>query len=427
LHNPYNYHLAVRDDAMFFGREKVLGRLLGGLCDPIPHSAAIFGGRRCGKTSLLNKLSRMLRGDVQAAGGRRFVPCSLDLQGGRPLSRSADFFLWVLEELGETWESHHKLEHGQIAEPLQACYRAELTKGPVDAFVRAFQSLDRRGERVRVVILVDESEGILTAEWGDDLRSNLRSLLSNSAIAEDVALVMAGSTQAYTKITEHDSPLENILDRHSMPTLSREATLALARRPNDDHLPEKVAEEVWRQTGGQPCTTQYILHELWNQMAGALQNATAEDVQEIAETFEDRTHHFSAWARTLGRPGHDVYHFLVEQDAATTYLEIRQRFSKMTVFLLQSMLDALLYHGLVHCYGYGRKRKYEIAGRMYREWFLSAGEITAFEESEKPQPRPGAPTVIYDIHGPQIGNQVAITGDGNVVGDDSSSQVVKND
>ena len=69
-YNPYNYHVAVRDDAMFFGREKMLPRLVRGLCAPLPTSAAIFGGRRSGKTSLLSKLRRVLRAETQVAGGR---------------------------------------------------------------------------------------------------------------------------------------------------------------------------------------------------------------------------------------------------------------------------------------------------------------------------------------------------------------------
>jgi len=93
MHNPYNYHVAARDDSMFFGREKIIARLVSGLSAPVPLSAAIFGGRRCGKTSLLSKLVRVLSGDARAAGERCFVPCSLDLQRGRPLTCSDDFFL----------------------------------------------------------------------------------------------------------------------------------------------------------------------------------------------------------------------------------------------------------------------------------------------------------------------------------------------
>lgn len=378
MHNPYNYHIAVRDDAMFFGRNEVLERLVGGLCAPVPLSAAIFGGRRCGKTSLLSKLARVLRGEgLRAAGERLLVPCSLDLQRGRPLTCSNDFFLWVLEELGEAWEKRLGLERGAVVDVLQAGYRAEMDKGPVDAFVHAFRALDTRGQRVRLVILMDESEDILAVEWSEDLRPNLRALLSNSPITEDVALVMAGSAKMYNQVTEHDSPLENILDRYLLPPLSHEATLALARQPNDERLSEEIAQEVWRQSGGHPCIAQYILHELWSELEGELAEATLEDVQDVAETFEDRTRHLSTWAKTLGAVGNTVYRFLAEEDAPLTYAALRQRFSQMESGLLGSTLDTLHYHGLIHCHGRGRRRQYQVAGHTYRDWFLSAGKIDA--------------------------------------------------
>lgn len=418
MHNPYNYHIAVRDDRMFFGRQKILARLVSGLSAPLPLSAAIFGGRRCGKTSLLSKLARVLNGDVRAAGERRFMPCSLDLQRGRRLTCSDDFFLWLLEELGETWELRRGLERGLVVEALQTCYRDEAARGPVDAFVRAFRSLDKGGERIRLVILIDESEQILTVEWGEDLRPNLRTLLSDSPIVEDIALVMAGSTQMYTKVTERDSPLENILDRYPLPTLSREATLALARRPNGDRLSEEAAEEVYRQTGGQPCIAQYILRELWDELEGELADGTIEDIRDTAETFDDRTRHFSTWAETLEPTGNDVYRFLVEQDAPATYTAIRQRFCQMTSTSLQSTLDALLYHGLIHRHGRGRRRQYKVAGQMYRDWFLSVWKTGTTEPTAPPQAPAGAPIIVHgdyiagdkpidvdqrgqDVHGPQ--------------------------
>lgn len=302
----------------------------------------------------------------------------------------------MLEELGETCELRQGLERGLVVEALQTCYRDEVSKGPVDAFVRAFRSLDKHldHEHIRLVILIDESEQILTVEWGDDLRPNLRALLSNSPIVEDVALVMAGSTQMYTKVTEHDSPLENILDRYLLPTLSREATLALARRPNDDRLSEEAAEEVYRQTGGQPCMAQYILHELWDGLEGELADATTEEVQDIAETFDDRTRHFSTWAGTLGQTGNDVYRFLAEQETPVTYPAIRQCFCKMTAPSLQSTVDALLYHGLIHCHGRGKRRQYQIAGQMYRDWFLSAGKLGTTEQPETDQAPAGARVIV---------------------------------
>jgi hypothetical protein len=377
MYNPYNYHIAVRSDALFFGREAILGRIIRGLSAPIPGSAAIFGGRRAGKTSLLGKLRRILEGDVHAAGRRCFIPCSLNLQRNRPLKGSDEFFLLVLQELGEVWERQHTLEHGAVVEPLLMIYHNEINRGPVDAFVYAFRSLDTQGERLRLVILIDESENILTVEWGDNLRPNLRYLLSNSPIVEDVALVMAGSTQMYTKVTERDSPLENILDRYCLPALSYEATLALAHDPNDGRLPGTVAEVVWAQSGGQACIVQYLLHELWALFDGDLESATVGDINDIAETFEMRTSHCSSWAQALGETGFALYDFFLQKAGAVNFSVIRRSFRDLSIVELKSGLDALVYHGLVHRHGAGRRETYQIGGTLYRDWFLSAGKLVA--------------------------------------------------
>jgi len=410
MYNPYNYHIAVRDDALFFGREALLKRLVAGLSAPTPLSAAIFGGRRSGKTSLLSKLRRVLSAGVCAAGERCFIPCSLDLQRGRPLKGSDDFFLWMLEELGAAWEQRRGLEYGVVVEQLQTCYHDAMSRGPVDAFVRAFRSLDTQGERIRLAILIDESEGILTIECGDDLRPNLRYLLSNSPIVEDIALVLAGSTQMYTKVTEHDSPLENILDRYPLPTLDHDATLALARQPNDGRLPESTAEEVWRQSGGQPCMAQYILHELWDNFEGKVEAALAEDVADVAQGFDQRTQHFSTWTKTLGPDGWRIYVFLLEQNTPVAYAQLRTHFADMPLDTLKSTLDALVYHGLIHCEGRGRNQQYGLAGAMYRDWFLAAGQLSAPKKTPA-RNSPASIQVLIERIEQHIGAQTNIAGD----------------
>ncbi len=379
MDNPYDYNLAVRDDAMFFGQQELLEQLVKRLSGPLPHSAAIFGGRRCGKTSLLSKLGRLLS-KSQAAGKRRFVLCNLDLQRGRPLTCIDDFFLWVLEELGETWEVQRKLAPGSMVDMLQTRYRNTARFGPVKAFEQAFL-LGTQGKRLRLVILLDESEQILTVEWCDDLRPNLRALLGNSSIREDVALVMAGSTQMYLQTTDSASPLANILDKHKLLPLAREATLLLARQPNQEHLPESVAETVWEQSGGQPCLTQFILYSLWENLNGSLEKATNSDVQMVVDTFDEATQHFTTWTCKFGIHGQDMYRFLAQHPASLSRTELRQQFQHWSADLFRSTLDALTYHGVIHCTGRGRQERYTFAGHAYLEWFLAAGQ---FQEAPEP-------------------------------------------
>jgi hypothetical protein len=226
---------------------------------------------------------------------------------------------------------------------------------------------------------------------------------------EDIALVLAGSTHMYTKVPEHDSPLENILDRYLLPTLDHEATLALARQPTGERLTEPTAEEVWRQSGGQPCMAQYLLHELWDDFEGNLEAASAEDVADVAQGFDQRTQHFSTWTKTLGPIGWWIYVFLLEQHLPVSFSQLRTHFADMPLDTLKSMLDALVYHGLVHCCGRGRNQQYSLAGTMYRDWFLAAGQLSAPEKIPEHNSATGIQVLIERIE-QHIGAQTNIAG-----------------
>ena len=260
MSNPYNYHLPVRDDAMFFGRAELLSDLAAGLAQPVPLSAALFGGRRFGKTSLLRKLERDMAGQDRDA-GRRLIPWYYDPQAGYPLACDDDFFLLILEGLRTSL-----CEETAPQALVEDTYVTELRRGPGLAFETCFRMLlDEGGEdrsQVRLVMLIDEAEALLTAPWGAELRPTLRRLLSNSGIVDSLALVMAGSTAFHHKVVEKDSPLENILTRYSLGNLTHDETLGLARDPNQGLLPADAAEEVWRQTGGHPCLVQFIMQEM---------------------------------------------------------------------------------------------------------------------------------------------------------------------
>jgi hypothetical protein len=154
---------------------------------------------------------------------------------------------------------------------------------------------------------------------------------------------------------------------------------------------------------------QYILHELWDAFEGQLQGATVGDVAYAAQTFDERTHHMSTWTGTLGQVGWILYLFLLEQDAPVAHPTLRSRFSEMTIAALQGALDALVYHGLVHCHGRGRKRCYQTAGRMYRDWFLSAGKLSAPEQAEVPT-TPAEFQILIKQLVQHIGAQTTITG-----------------
>jgi hypothetical protein len=378
--NPYNYHLPVQEDAMFYGRTRLLRRLANGLTQPRPLSAAVFGGRRCGKTSLLRKLERDIRAGKLAATNRRLIPWYYDPQAGYPISSSEDFLLLILESL------RRELRPEAIAaERLRDAFLSSLSQGPARAFEESFRALaEQEGERIRLVLLVDEAETLLTAPWGDDLRPNMRNILSNSGIVDSMALVMSGATSFHTWVAEKDSPLRNILTRYSLSNLTYEQTLALAREPNGEQLPERAAREIWEQTGGHPCLIQFILCELclWLNLV----KAGPEDVDDAAASFVDLLDHFERWSAALEPLAHDIYQWLIDRDESVRYLDVRHAFASEEGSDLQRELDALLYHGVVNVTGRGRRARYDVAGQMFRDWYLSDRPLSPAEGRGAVQP-----------------------------------------
>ena len=393
--NPYNYHLPVMDDAMFFGRARLLRRLGDGLTQPRPISAAIFGGRRCGKTSFLRKLERDMRSGRLVAEGRRLIPWYYDPQAGYPIACGDDFFLLVLDELRR---SLALIDLPRAA--IEDVYGRASGRGPVWAFETGFRALTERVQgRIRLVLLIDEAETLLTAPWGGDLRPNLRNLLSNSGIADSVALVMAGSTSFHHQVTERDSPLENILTRYILLNLEHEHTLALAREPNGGRLPLETAEEVWRQTGGHPCLVQFILHELWYDLEGA----TEEDVQDVAASFSEMVDHFERWNGVLSSLAHRIYRWLLERGRPSSYGAVRRAFAREDGGEVQRALETLAYHGLINISGRGRRTRYQIAGKMFPEWYLGDRPTGAKEEG-----KPAYTIHIGSAHGVAIGDGASV-------------------
>src|SRR5262249_36118005 len=93
--NPYIAGAPVMDDSMFFGREKLLARLLNVLHH---NSLMITGERRIGKTTFLYHLRRVLAADEGSE--YRFFPVLLDLWAGPAPPFFPALMSDILEALG---------------------------------------------------------------------------------------------------------------------------------------------------------------------------------------------------------------------------------------------------------------------------------------------------------------------------------------
>jgi len=353
--NPYNYNLPVGPE-MFFGREADLEAAVRGLTGAPGDSFALVGGRRMGKTSLLEALKRVLERPVDHI---LPVPVFLDMSGERVDSVPA-FFRTVAEGAGEV------LAARTVGLP-GACGWDE-PRPPAKAFERWLLEchravMEREGKALRLILLLDECEQMVGHPWTPDLYGILRALLVGEATRPHLKVVMAGSHRFLTQVRQEGSPLRNVLKYHYLRVLPEEATRDLIVRPTGGVLPDPVVREVIRQSGGHPFLTQYLMHHLWEE---GLEGATVEAVRRVAAGFPHERDDFRAWAEGMGDSGRQVYARLLRADGPLSEDEIRAALPAPLPDLPQA-LEALCYHGLVVRDTAGR---YAIAGQMFREWFI---------------------------------------------------------
>jgi hypothetical protein len=357
--NPYNYNLPVEPE-MFFGRQANVGELKEHLTTIPGNSVALIGGRRVGKTSLLQALLRALRAQAkQSTGSVLLVPVLLDLTH-EEIDSVPGFFRSVCEGAN--------------------VLLAQIVRiAPIDASVfdgrqppaPTFQGILKQWETsvqaqhnppLRLILLIDGCEEILDQRWAAELYGALRYLLVGQATRSRLKVVMVGSHHFLTQVQQRGSPLQNMLANHMLGVLDERATRDLIVHPTSGVLPAKVVQAIINQTGGHPFLTQYVMHNLWGR---GLEHATPELVQQIAMAFPHERNDFQDWMYGLGDVGARVYNALARAGANLTEKELRDMLRPAPPGLLHT-LAALHHHGLiVQVNG----SEYRVAGRMFEAWF----------------------------------------------------------
>lgn len=381
--NPYSFTEPVRRDEMFFGRGELLNELLVNFSGGNPQSFSLVGGRRMGKTSLLRALERKLlahgSNHQRALGGSVYaVPVYIDLNFDSVHTR-ADFFALALERLGEVLITAGHAPSVDWSRAVGALRNADSGALVAD-FERLF--VDLRTElrpqigALQAVLLVDEAEHMIGQEWASQLHSNLRALLSNRPLVQDnLSLIMAGSSDFYTRISEEGSPLRNILIKRLLHAFNEDEMRALMREPIHGTLPLPVEQAVSEAAGGHPFLAQYLLHDLCRSDPAA---ATVEQVQDRIDAFIYERDDFEDWMADIDEMGERVYALL---DARTAGEQASGRTSEAAIWmsrrdlfravagdrgLLRRALEALVYHGVVL---HERRLGYRTLGEMFRSWF----------------------------------------------------------
>jgi tetratricopeptide (TPR) repeat protein len=228
----------------FFGREKELEALERDVLTG--HSLGVFGLRKVGKTSLLERMAEKLR--EGRAGVQRGIPVKVDLQTTSYLRRN---FEGVAELIGSALD--RELSRAQIQVPAPPSHPLERLRAAVEHIEHALGA--------RVVVILDEYEVLLDARRipqrdGVELLTWLRGLAQEHP--KGFSLVLAGRNQrlvAPARIDGADNPMYRFLRTIPVaglvPDDCRRMVQALGGRMGLHFEPEALNLFV-QETGGHP-------------------------------------------------------------------------------------------------------------------------------------------------------------------------------
>ena len=236
----------VRDPALFVGRDAIRDELRS-----TQRSTLLIGEARIGKSSLLLQLKHdfLCLGEPTTA----ILPIYLDF-GNPLLRRPEDVYDRIAAVLSESAPN-------RFIEPHRTKPRAT-----VSSILGALDSLEVQGQRLLVILLIDNIERDSPYRKGRfDLYTGLRELIEHSPPSNRV-VVVAAATNAF--LSMEPPLLSRLLDRlhsHYLAPLSFEqaSTLSDKYEPLRVHPDREVIQRfLFDQTGGHPCLLQLLLERL---------------------------------------------------------------------------------------------------------------------------------------------------------------------
>ena len=214
--NPYIAGAPVLSNAMFFGRKKLLSRVLNMIH---ANSLMITGDRRIGKTSFMHHLKMALADDEGTE--FKFFPVSVDLQG----VPEHTFFHTMMSEIVDAMD----LAPETLTE---LRFRSENDDYDDRDFSRDLQRVitDLKGrtpKKVKLALLLDEVDEL--NEYSERVNQRLRSVFMKT-FSENLVAVMSGVGIRRSWKSE-GSPWYNFFDEFELSGLSRDEAEELIRTP----------------------------------------------------------------------------------------------------------------------------------------------------------------------------------------------------
>jgi len=276
--NPYIAGAPVMADNMFFGRRKLLNRILNVLHH---NSLMITGERRIGKTTFLYHLKKALETDEGTE--YQFFPVFTDLQG----VPEQGFFHAVMSDVVDSLG---------LSTATMATLRFRIDDESYDGrdfshdLQRVVEDLKTRTpRRVKLALLIDEVD--VLNDYSERINQRLRSIFMKT-FSEHLVAIMSG-VGIKRVWTSEGSPWYNFFDEIELAAFAREEAEALIREPVEGVFrfqPEAV-EAILAGSQLKPYVIQkFCIHAVSRMLEQRRTTITAADVDAVRDAvqFEGR-------------------------------------------------------------------------------------------------------------------------------------------
>jgi len=215
-YNPYIAGAPIRNEEMFFGREKMIKRIMNTVHN---NSLMIHGPRRIGKTSLQHQLK--LRLERARDPEYEFIPVMIDLQG----TSEQYFFCHLMEEIIETCRPLLNLETKFRFHEKGISYSGRDFSRDLKALLRDLSQ--HSAKNVKLVLQLDEVDEL--NKYSEQVNQKLRSVFMKT-FAENLVAVMSGAHIKKSWESE-GSPWFNFFEEIEVPPFSKGDAARLILEP----------------------------------------------------------------------------------------------------------------------------------------------------------------------------------------------------
>jgi len=270
--NPYIAGAPVMSDDMFFGRTKLLTRMMNVLHH---NSLMITGERRIGKTTFLYHLKKALESDEGSE--YRFFPVFTDLQG----VPESGFFHAVMSDTVEALSLSPATLQALRFRSEDEAYDGRDFSHDLQRVVEELKT--RTPKQVKLALLIDEVD--VLNEYSERINQRLRSIFMKT-FSEHLVAIMSGVGIKRAWKSE-GSPWYNFFDEIELTAFSRDEAEDLIRTPVEGYFryqPEAV-DEILALSELKPYVIQkFCIHSVNRMLEEGRTVVTARDVETVRDT-----------------------------------------------------------------------------------------------------------------------------------------------